>query len=258
MPRFAANLSFLFTELPFLDRFAVARATGFDAVEFLFPYAEDYGAIATRLADNGLTLALFNAPPGDWDGGERGLAAIPGRERDCAEGVARALDAAVRLGCRTIHLMAGIPGPDVSRAEAEKTYRANLAAATEAAGRANVTVTIEPINPRDMPGYHLTRTADARATIASIGAGNLRLQLDLYHRQIVEGGLAMAIRDHFDSIAHIQIAGVPDRNEPDCGEVNYAFLFALLDELGYAGFVGCEYRPNTTTAAGLGWFRSRK
>lgn len=257
MPRFAANLSFLFTELPFLDRFAAARAAGFDAVEFLFPYGEDTATIAARLADNGLTLALFNAPPGDWESGERGLAAIPGRERDCAEGFTRALAAADRLGCRTVHLMAGITGPDITRADAEKTYRANLAAAAAAARGQGVTVTIEPINPRDMPGYHLTRTAEARATIAAIGAKNLRLQLDLYHRQIVEGDLAAAIRDNADITAHVQIAGVPARNEPDRGEVNYAFLFELLDELGYAGFVGCEYRPLTTTAAGLGWFRSR-
>lgn len=249
MPRFAANLSMLFTERPFLERFEAAARAGFGAVEFLFPYEWPAAEIRAALDRNTLELALFNAPPGDWVAGERGLAALPGREEAFRESLQRALDHARVLRPARLHVMAGL----AEGAAARRTYVRNLAWAAAAAGERRLT--IEPINSRDVPGYHLSTSADAEAVLAEVGAANVGLQLDLYHAQIMEGDLARRIERLLPLVSHIQIAGVPDRHEPDEGEVNYAYLFSLLDSLGYAGFVGCEYRPRGATEDGLGWLR---
>jgi hydroxypyruvate isomerase len=254
MPRFAANLSMMFQEHAFLDRFAVAKAAGFEAVEFLFPYAFPANEIAARLRDNGLTQPLFNLPPGDWDRGERGFAALPGREAEFATALDNALDYATTLDCRQLHCMAGIPPAGVDRAACRATFVANLRRAAETAATRGITLLVEPINTRDIPGYFLNYQPDGRAIIEEVGAPNLRLQLDLYHCQIMEGDLAAHIREFLPVTGHVQIAGVPERHEPDVGELNYSYLFDLLDSLGYAGWVGCEYRPRGRTEDGLGWF----
>lgn len=249
MPRLAANVSFLFTELPLLDRFAAAAAAGFSAVELLFPYEYKVADIRQRLEACGLHLALFNIPPGEWDAGERGLAAIPGREADFAAAVAKALDYAEALGCRRLHAMAGLAaqGADLG------VYVRNLAYAAERARRRGIDILIEPINTIDMPGYLLTRTHQAAEIIAAIGAPNLKLQLDLYHRHRMEGHAVEAIRDYAALVGHYQIAGPPDRGEPIPSELDVAALFAAIDATGYDGWVGCEYRPRAGTQAGLGW-----
>ncbi|MBL8697417.1 MAG: hydroxypyruvate isomerase family protein [Alphaproteobacteria bacterium] len=255
MPRFAANLSMMYQEVPFLDRFAAAARDGFKAVEFLFPYAFDAADIAARLRDNGLGNVLFNLPPGNWDAGERGFAALPGREAAFEASIAPALRYAAALGTPRIHVMAGIPPKDADRAACRATYVRNLRLAAARAADAGLDVLIEPINTRDIPGYFLNRQDEAHAIRAEVGAANLKVQLDLYHCQIVEGDLAMKIRRDLAHVGHMQIAGVPDRQEPDRGEVNYPFLFALIDELGYAGWIGCEYRPRAGSSAGLGWLK---
>jgi hydroxypyruvate isomerase len=262
MPRFAANLSLLYTELPFLDRFAAAAADGFEAVEYLFPYEHAPSELAARLAASGLTQVLFNAPPGDWTGGERGLACLPGCEAAFAAGIAQALTYAAALGCSRVHVMAGrVPG-HLDHGLAHQTYVQNLRAAARRAAAAGVTLLIEPINPRDMPGYFLNRQDRAHALVAEIGEPNVKVQMDLYHAQIVEGDLAMKLRQYLPTgrVGHIQIAGVPERHEPDEGELNCPYLFTLIDELGFDGWVGCEYRPRRGavpdgTRAGLGWVR---
>lgn len=255
MPRFAANLSMMFTEHPFLDRFAAAAAAGFAGVEFLFPYAETVEELARRRADAGVEQALFNLPPGDWDAGERGLASLSGREVEFATSVETALAYARALRCPTLHAMAGMLQDGVDRAGRERIYVANLRHAARACAAAGITLVIEPINSRDMPGYLLGYQRDGRRIIEAVGEPNLRLQLDLYHCQIMEGDLARHIRDYADITGHVQVAGVPDRHEPDQGEVAYRYLFDVLDEIGYAGWVGCEYRPKGRTEDGLGWFR---
>ena len=255
MPKFAANLSMLFTEVPFLDRFARAAEAGFTGVEFLFPYEHEPDEIAARLRDNGLEIALFNLPPGDWEAGERGLASLPGREADFARAVETALPYALALGARRLHVMAGIPPRDADPAACWDTYVGNLRRAAAAFAPHDIDAVIEPINTRDIPGYFLNRQGFAEAVIETAGAANLGLQMDLYHCQIVEGDLATQIRRYFPRIRHIQIAGVPERHEPNVGEVNYPYLFGLLDELGYEGWVGCEYRPAGDTLAGLAWAR---
>jgi hydroxypyruvate isomerase len=257
MPRFAANLTLMYGEHDFLDRFGAAAADGFEAVEYLFPYAWPAAALAARLQAHGLQQVLFNAPPGDWDAGERGLTSLTGREAEFRAGVRQALDYAAALGCRKLHLMAGLAQPGVEPARQRATYLANLAWAAERAAAQRVEVLIEPINTRDMPGYLLNRQADAHAIVAEVGAPNLKVQMDLYHCQIMEGDLSSKLRQYLPSgrVAHLQIAGVPDRHEPDIGELNYPWLFALLDELGYAGHVGCEYRPRGRTSDGLGWLK---
>jgi hydroxypyruvate isomerase len=253
MPRFAANLTMLFAEVPLLDRFGSARRAGFDAVEILFPYDHAAADFAARLDGEGLELALFNLPPGDLARGDRGLAALAGREADFDRALDQALERAAALRCRRLHVMSGVVA-EGERARAFDTLAANLARAAPRARSAGVTLLIEPINPRDMPGYLVNRTAEARTVIEAVGAPEVRLQLDLYHRQIVEGDLSHALRDNADLVRHVQIAGPPDRHEPDLGEVNFPPLFALLDDLGFAGFVGCEYRPRGRTEDGLGWF----
>jgi len=256
MPRFAANLSMMYSEVPFLERFGAAAKDGFRGVEFLFPYAFEAGAIAAELERHGLQQALFNTWPGDFDAGERGLASLPGREREFLEGVDRAIGYARALKCPRLHAMAGLLPAGADRAERRATYVKNLREATRRCADAGLDLLIEPINTRDIPGFFLNTQADAHAVIAEVGAPNLKVQMDLYHCQIVEGDLAMKIRQYLPTghVGHFQIAGVPLRHEPDLGEVNHPYLFDLLDELGWDGWIGCEYRPRAGTTAGLGWF----
>lgn len=255
MPRFAANLSMMFNELPFLDRFAAARKAGFEGVEFLFPYEYPAAELRTRLKGEGLTQALFNMPPGDWAAGERGLASLPGRQGEFREAVKRALDYASALECSLIHCMAGIPAADVSPITAAALYAANLAWAGEQAAPAGVRLAIEPINHRDMPGYFLNTQAQAAGVIEAIGRDRVGLQFDVYHVQITEGDITKRMERHMPLIAHMQIADVPARNEPGTGEIGWRHVFRRMDELGYQGWVGCEYRPAGETIAGLGWIR---
>jgi hydroxypyruvate isomerase len=262
MPQFAANLSMLYPEHAFLDRFEAAARDGFKAVEYLFPYAFPAQEIAARLQDHDLQQVLFNAPPGDWDAGERGLACLPGREAEFQAGFAQALTYATALGCPRIHVMAGLLPAGADRAALYPTYVSNLRWAAGKAAQQGVKVLIEPINLRDIPGFFLNRQDHAHQVIADVGAPNLKVQMDLYHCQIVEGDLAMKLRQYLPTgnVGHIQIAGVPQRHEPDLGELNYPYLFSVLDELGFEGWVGCEYRPKLGTqpggtSAGLGWLK---
>ena len=261
MPKFAANLSMMYTELPFLDRFEAAACDGFKAVEFLFPYAWPAAELAARLAANGLQQVLFNAPPGGvdavssvaaWDAGQRGTACLPGCEAEFQAGVQLALDYAEALACPRIHLMAGV----VSQA-LQHTYISNLRWAARQAAQRSVEVLIEPINTRDMPGYYLNRQDQAHAVLQAVGAVNCKVQMDLYHCQITEGDLTRKLRQYLPTgqVGHLQIAGVPDRHEPDTGEVNYAHLFEVIDTLDFQGWVGCEYRPKVGTSTGLGWIK---
>ncbi len=251
MPRFAANLSFLYQDLPFLDRFAAAAEDGFRAVEFLFPYefaAEQIAAAARRA---GLRVVLFNLPPGDLARGERGLAALAGREREFADALERALDYAQILDCPRLHAMAG----RIEDGARRDVYVANLRKATVAAVERGRAITIEPLNLRDNPGYFLSRQEDAHAICAEIGSPGIGVQMDFYHCQISEGDLTRRLERLIAGVAHIQVSSVPDRNEPDGGEINYPYLFDLVDRLGYSGWIGCEYRPRGATRAGLGWVR---
>lgn len=252
MPKFAANLSFLFQDLPMLERFGAAAKAGFKAVEYLFPYEWKKDELATQLKAHGLTQALFNLPPGDWAKGERGLAAIPGREAEFEAAVATALDYAKALDCKTVHAMPGLRHHGAER----KTYVANLRKAARMAAPAGIAVIIEPINTRDIPGFFLNTTAEARAVIYEVGEANLGLQFDLYHRAIQEGDVAMAIREFGHLARHYQIANPPDRGEPDMGELNYRYLFQEIDRTGYNGFVGCEYKPRGDTVSGLAWTKA--
>ncbi|AEA63110.1 MULTISPECIES: 2-oxo-tetronate isomerase [Burkholderia] len=255
MPRFAANLSMMYTEHPFLERFAAAARDGFRAVEYLFPYDFAADELKARLADAGLVQALFNAPPGDWAAGERGFASLPGREDEFRRAFDTALDYARVLGNDKLHVMAGLLPAGADRARHREVYLRNLAHAAEAARAAGILVVIEPINTRDMPGYFLNRQDDAQAICREVGAPNLRVQFDCYHCQIVEGDIAVKLKRDFAGIGHIQVAGVPERHEPDLGELNYPYLFELIDTLGYDGWIGCEYRPKAGTSEGLGWLR---
>ncbi|MGX1672693.1 2-oxo-tetronate isomerase [Streptomyces sp. NPDC055400] len=255
MPRFAANLSTLYPEHDFPHRFAAAAADGFEAVEYLFPYAYEATELRLRLDVHGLRQVLFNAPPGDWDSGERGIAALPGREAEVRDGVERALEYAAALDCPRVHMMAGLVPQGADPAPYRATYLSNLAYAAEQAAAAGVDILIEPINGRDMPGYFLSRQADAHAVVQEVGASNLKVQLDLYHCQIVEGDLTATLRRDLPTgrVAHLQIAGVPDRHEPDAGELNLRHLMSVVDELGFDGWIGCEYFPKAGTSEGLGW-----
>jgi hydroxypyruvate isomerase len=265
MPRFAANLSMLYPEQEFLDRFEAAARDGFKGVEFLFPYAYEAQELAARLKTNGLQQVLFNAPPGNWDGGERGVACLPGRDAEFREGIARALSYAKTLACPRVHVMAGLVPAGSTRDTLRPTYVANLRWAAGEAAKQGVDILIEPINTRDIPGFFLNRQDQAHELAAEIGAANLKVQMDLYHCQVVEGDVAMKIRQYLPTgrVGHFQIAGVPERHEPDVGEMNYPYLFDVIDKLadecGWSGWVGCEYRPRLGTqpggtSAGLGWF----
>ncbi|MGH6647488.1 2-oxo-tetronate isomerase [Aquabacterium sp.] len=258
--KFAANLSWLYTELPFLDRFQAAARDGFQGVECLFPHEHPESEIRARLRDLGLALVLFNAAPGDWAAGERGLASLDGREADFQASVLKALDLARRLACPRVHLMAGLCALD-DRPRALATYEQRLAWAADQAASAGLVVMIEPINPRDMPGYLLNRQADAQALVQRIGSPHLQVQLDLYHCQIVEGDITQQLRQALPTgrVGHLQIAAVPDRGEPDAGELHYPHVFAELRALRWEGWIGCEYRPRQRgpggTSAGLNWLR---
>jgi len=269
MPRFAANLSMLYPELDFLARFEAAARDGFEAVEYLFPYAHPAAELAARLKGNGLQQVLFNAPPGDWDGGERGLACLAGREPEFRDGFVQALSYAQALGCPRVHVMAGLAPAGSERAALRATYVANVRWAAEQAARQGVDVLLEPINTRDIPGFFLNRQDEAHAVVTEIGAPNLKVQMDLYHCQIVEGDVAMKIRQYLPTgrVGHFQLAGVPERHEPDLGELNYDYLFEVIDQVsqqcGWSGWIGCEYKPRRGatpggTSDGLGWLRRRR
>jgi 2-dehydrotetronate isomerase len=256
MPRLAANLSLLFPELRFLDRFAAAHRQGFDAVECLFPYAFDRHDIAARLVDNDLKLVLFNTPPGDFDRGERGLAAIPGREEEFRRGFEAALGLAEAFSCKCLHFMAGVLPANADPAPYRACFIANLAWATALARRQSMLLLLEALNPYDVPNYLLPTIPAALGIMNELRVDNLFLQFDAYHTQMNQGRLAENLREHFDLIRHIQISGVPGRHEPDeRQEINYAYLLSLIDELGYDGWVGCEYRPRGATSEGLIWAR---
>ena len=254
MPRFCANLTMMFNEHPFLDRFAAAAAAaGFAAVEFLFPYDHAAADIRARLDDAGLQQILFNMPPGDWPVGERGLACLPGRQAEFRDGVKRALDYAAVFGTKRLHCMAGLVPAGLAAGTAASLYAANLAWACELAHQAGVLVVIEPINHRDMPGFFLNTTGQGAAVVEAIGRDRLALLFDVYHTQVTEGDLTSRMAALMPLIGHIQIADVPARNEPGTGEIAWPYVFKRMDALGYDGWVGCEYRPAGETTAGLGW-----
>jgi hydroxypyruvate isomerase len=266
MPKFAANLHYLFSELPFLDRFEAAAAAGFKAVEFQVPYDYPAAELSARLRANGLVMVLFDAPMGNWERGDRGLAAVPGREKEFRDGLAKVIDYGNVLGCDTVHLMAGVVGPGEDYKAAERTYISNLREAAAVLGEHGIAGVIEPINKKmgivrngpsyttqGMHGYFLNHTDQARRILAEVGSPNLLLHLDFYHMQMLEGHLAETVQENIGQLRHVQIAGVPGRHEPTVGEINYPYLFDLLDELGYPGWVGCEYRPKHDTWAGLSW-----
>ncbi|WP_075791789.1 hydroxypyruvate isomerase [Massilia putida] len=253
MPRFAANLTMLFNELPFLDRFEAARDAGFKGVEYLFPYAFEKEALAERLQEYGLTQVLHNLPAGDWDKGERGIAVLPGREAEFREGVARAIEYAKALNCRQVNCLVGIAPAGVDAGTLRRTVVENLRYAATQLKQAGIRLLIEPINTYDIPGFYLNTTKQALDLIESVGADNLFVQYDVYHAQRTEGELAKTIERNLTSIAHIQVADNPGRNEPGTGEINYPWLFKHLDRIGYDGWIGCEYKPAADTRAGLDW-----
>jgi 2-dehydrotetronate isomerase len=253
MPRFAANLSMMFTEVPFLDRFDAAAQAGFTAVEFLFPYDHPAEAVGERLHRNGLTQALFNLPPGNWDAGEKGFASLPDRFGDLQQSLRTALPYAKATGVKRLHLMAGIA--DRKDPKAVASFRKSVAWAAEFLAPERIDVVIEPINSRNVPGYFLNDFAFAGDLIRELNIPNLKLQFDIYHCQIIHGDVTMRLREMMPITGHIQIASIPSRNEPDGEELNYPFLFGELDRLGYGGFVGCEYNPRAKTTDGLGWFK---
>ncbi|WP_119392250.1 2-oxo-tetronate isomerase [Taklimakanibacter lacteus] len=256
MVRLAANLSMMFQEIPFLERFAAAAEAGFKGVEFLFPYAFDKAEIARRRKEAGLAQILFNTAPGNWDAGERGFAALPARKDVFRRIFEQALDYSITLENPRIHVMAGIPAKDDDLSACRECFVENLRWASGLAKPHGVTLLIEPLNPVDMPGYFLTSADQAAEILADVGASNARLQYDLYHQQMSRGAVAQTLRKHFPIIGHIQIAGVPGRNEPDQNqELNAPYLLKLIDELGYDGWIGCEYRPRAATGDGLGWLK---
>jgi len=253
MPRFAANLSMMFNEHPFLDRFDAAAQAGFTAVEFLFPYEHAPEEIALRLQRNDLKQVLFNLPPGDWNAGEKGFAARPDKFDDLRQSLHTALPYAEATGVRRLHMMAGLA--DRHDPRAVEAFKRSIEWAAGFVGDHGIDLVIEPINGRDVPGYFLNDFTFARDLIVELGIPNVGLQFDIYHCQILHGDVTMRLREMMPLIGHIQIASVPSRNEPDGEELNYPFLFAELDRLGYDNYVGCEYRPAGDTAAGLGWFK---
>ena len=253
MPRFAANLWFLFEELPMPERFGAAAEAGFKAVEMQFPYQWPKRDLTARLADHGLEQVLINSPPGDRAKGERGIAALPGREREFRDSIALALDYAGALGCRNLHVMAGVPDKATPQERALAAFADNLLFAAETCGRAGVRVLVEALNPTDAPGYLIGTAAAARAVIERVGHDNLYLQYDLYHGAMTGDDLLATVRDNLDVIGHMQVAGVPGRHEPAGGSVDWPTLFAAVDAAGYTGWIGCEYRPRAGTRQGLGW-----
>ncbi|HYD64617.1 hydroxypyruvate isomerase [Azospirillum sp.] len=253
MPKFAANLTMLYTEHDFLDRFAAAAADGFTGVEYLFPYAHPADTLAEHLRRHGLTQVLHNLPAGDWDAGERGIACLPGRTGEFQDGVAKAIAYATALGCPQVNCLAGKAPAGVPAERLEQTLVDNLTFAARALKDAGIRLLVEPINTRDIPGFHLSTTAHAERLLEAVGSDNLFIQYDVYHMQIMEGDLTPTIQRLLPKIAHVQVADTPGRNEPGTGEINYGYLFAALDRLGYGGWVGCEYKPAGRTSDGLGW-----
>ncbi|HGF6562307.1 hydroxypyruvate isomerase family protein [Providencia sp. PROV188] len=255
MAKFAANLSMMFNEVPFIQRFERAAQAGFKGVEYLFPYEEDADVIAGELKKHQLTQALFNMPAGNWGAGERGMASIPGREAEFAQGVQTALKYALALGCKQVHAMAGKVDEKFTPEEQKACFIKNIQHAADVMAEHGIRVLIEPINTRDMPGYFLTTQKQAEALLPEINRENVFIQLDLYHCQIMEGDLLKTIERLWGKFSHIQIASVPFRHEPDSGEVNYPWIFNQLDEMGYEGWLGCEYHPAGRTEDGLGWLK---
>jgi 2-dehydrotetronate isomerase len=271
MPKFAANLSMMYVELPFLDRFEAAAKDGFKAVEYLFPYAYEAKELAARLKANGLQQVLFNLPPGGtdaasidaaWNAGTRGIACIPGREAELLAGAELALRYADALQCPRLHMMAGLLPTGKDRSNVRQAYVNNAREASKLVAKQQLNLLLEPINTRDIPGFFLNRQDHAHDLIAEIAQPNVKVQMDLYHCQIVEGDVAMKIRQYLPTgnVDHFQIAGVPERHEPDVGEMNYPYLFDVIDSLGYSGWIGCEYKPRVGgqpggTSAGLGWLK---
>jgi hydroxypyruvate isomerase len=253
MPKFAANLTMLFNELPFLDRFQAAREAGFKGVEYLFPYAFEAGALAERLDRHQLVQVLHNLPAGDWDQGERGIACHPGRAGEFQDGVGRAIEYARALGCRQVNCLAGIAPQGADPDSVQRSFVDNLRFAAAKLKEAGIRLLIEPVNKRDIPGFYLNRTEQAIAILDEVGSDNLFLQYDVYHAQRMEGEIGNTIARQLARIAHIQVADNPGRNEPGTGEINYAWLFGYIDSLGYDGWIGCEYKPASDTRAGLGW-----
>ena len=255
MPKFAANLAMMFNEYDYPHRFAAAAAAGFRGVESLYPYTESIENTQAWLSDNALELVLINMPAGDWTAGERGLTCLPGRQGEYRDGISKAIEYALALGCRNIHSVAGLApelGPE--RIPYENTFRENLSWALEQMAPLNLSLMIEPINgKRDVPGMFLQTTTQARRIISELGNPNLRLQFDVYHVQIMEGDLTRRFEDCLPDIGHVQIANPPDRREPDEGEINYPYLFKAIDASGYDGWIGCEYVPRADTRSGLGW-----
>ncbi|MDR3073638.1 MAG: TIM barrel protein [Deltaproteobacteria bacterium] len=258
MPRFAANVSTLFTEYPLEERFARAAGAGFRAVEFLFPYEYKAEKLAGLVRDQALGYVLFNSPPGDYAKGERGMAAIPGREAEFAGSLDLVVHYAATLNCPRVHVMAGILPAGADRAEAGRTYRANIALAGKKLAEHGLEICLEPINTRSMPGYFLNTPAQAASCIEDIGLANVKLQFDFFHVQMQEGCVALKFKEYFGIIGHCQLAGAPERHEPDVGELHYPYLFTLADSLGYTGYIGCEYSPANGTVAGLGWLAEAK
>jgi hydroxypyruvate isomerase len=254
MPQFAANLSMLYTELPFLDRFAAAAKAGFAGVEYLFPYAFAKEQLVEQLRANGLVQVLHNLPAGDWDKGERGIACHPDRVGEFQDGVATAIDYATALDCKQVNCLAGIAPPGFEQDKIRETFVANVRFAADRLQEAGITLLIEPVNTLDIPGFYLNRTTQALSILDDAGSDNVFVQYDIYHMQIMEGDLARTIERNLARIRHIQLADNPGRGEPGTSEINYGFLFGHLDRLSYAGWIGCEYKPRTTTQDGLGWF----
>ncbi len=253
MPRFCANLSMLYGEHAFLDRFAAAAADGFTGVEYLFPYAFAAEDLVERLRANGLTQVLHNLPAGDWEAGERGIACLPDRVSEFQDGVGKAIDYATALGCTQVNCLAGIAPDGEPSDRLAQTFVDNLRFAARRLADAGIKLLIEPINTLDIPGFFLTGTDQATALIDQAGTSNIYVQYDAYHMQIMEGDLARTIETNLTRIAHVQVADNPGRHEPGSGEINYPFLFAHLDRVGYRGWVGCEYKPAGATTDGLGW-----
>ncbi|WP_337263892.1 MULTISPECIES: HPr family phosphocarrier protein [unclassified Serratia (in: enterobacteria)] len=255
MPKFAANLSMMFTELPFLYRFAAAAAAGFKAVEFLFPYEYPADLLAEKLRQHGLSQVLFNTAPGDVSAGEWGLAALPGREADARADIDRALEYAIALKCPCVHVMAGVVPPGEEIARYRETFISNLRYAADSFAPHGIKVLIEALSPPVKPNYLFSSQHQAADLVAAIDRPNVFIQFDFFHAQLVDGNISNLVTSLAGRYAHIQIASVPDRNEPDSGELNYPWLFALLDKVGYQGWIGCEYKPRGETTAGLGWVK---
>jgi hydroxypyruvate isomerase len=253
MPKFNANLTMLFNEVEFLDRFAAARDAGFRGVEYLFPYGYPKEQLAERLAQNGLVQVLHNLPAGNWAKGDRGIACLPDRVGEFRDGVGKAIEYAKALGCKQVNCLAGIAPAHADPARIRRTFVGNLEYAAGKLAAEGIRLLIEPCNTRNLPGFFLNRSRQAIEIIEEVGSDNLFLQYDIYHMQIMEGDLAPTIERNLARIGHMQVADNPGRNEPGTGEINYPFLFKLIDKLGYAGWIGCEYQPAKATSQGLGW-----